>query len=123
MKRQEFIDLVQAAVDSLPEEFESRLWNLEVAVEPEPSRQELQELGLWPDGTLLGLYTGVPLTERGSSPSGNVPDVITIYQGPIERECDYDPERIREQVRETVLHEVAHYFGIDDDRLTELGRA
>ncbi len=69
------------------------------------------------------MYTGVPLTERGASLSGDVPDVITIYQGPIERECEGDEECVRREVRDTVLHELAHYFGIDDDRLDELNRS
>jgi predicted Zn-dependent protease with MMP-like domain len=118
-----FLRLVQEALDLLPEEFAERLWNLQVAVEPEPSRTDLEELGLGPCDTLLGLYRGVPLTERGGDLSASVPDLITIYQGPIERRCDGDAGCIREQVRETVLHEVAHYFGIDDDRLEELDRA
>ena len=118
MRREAFLELVQAAMDSLPEEFASRLWNLEIAVEPEPRASDLEGLG--PDDTLLGLYTGVPLTERGGDLSGGVPDVIAIYQGPIERECDGDPECVREQVAETVYHEVAHYFGISDERLDEL---
>lgn len=121
MDRSQFQYLVQEVLDSLPAEFAERLWNLEVIVEREPSRHDLEELGLGPDETLLGLYQGVPLTERGASPSGALPDVIDIYQGPIERECDGDEECIRRQVRETVLHEVAHYFGISDERLEELG--
>jgi predicted Zn-dependent protease with MMP-like domain len=118
-----FLGLVQESVDSLPQPFAERLWNLEIEVQPEPSLRDLQGLGLGPDDTLFGLYTGVPLTERGASLSGDVPDVITIYQGPIERECDGDDACIRREVRETVLHEIAHYFGIDDDRLDQLGRS
>jgi predicted Zn-dependent protease with MMP-like domain len=123
MDRESFLRLVQRAVDALPDEFADRLWNLEFAVEREPSARDLHALGLGPDDTLLGLYTGVPLTERGGSLSGEVPDVITIYQGPIERECGGDPACIREQVEETVIHEVAHYFGISDERLEELQRS
>ncbi len=118
-----FLQLVQESLDSLPETFAQRLWNLEIEVQPEPSRREIKELGLGPDDTLFGLYTGVPLTERGANLSGVVPDVITIYQGPIERECDGDEACVRREVRDTVLHEIAHYFGIDDDRLEELNRA
>lgn len=118
-----FLDLVQKSLDSLPQPFAQRLWNLEIEVQSEPSRREIKELGLGPDDTLFGLYTGVPLTERGASLSGDVPDVITIYQGPIERECEGDEECVRREVRDTVLHELAHYFGIDDDRLDELNRS
>ncbi len=122
MDQNSFLQLVQEALDLLPEEFASRLWNLEIEVQPEPSRADLEELGLGAGDTLLGLYHGVPLTERGGDLSGTVPDVIRIFQGPIERECGGASECVREQVRETVLHEVAHYFGIDDDRLEELER-
>lgn len=120
MDLETFKSYVQAALDSLPEEFGSRLWNLEVVIEREPSREDLRSVGLGADETLLGLYQGVPLTERGPSLSGSLPDLISIYQGPIERECAGDPDCIREQVRETVVHEVAHYFGISDERLVEL---
>lgn len=113
---------MQAALDGLPEEFAERLWNLEVVVEDEPSPEDLASVGLVPDDDLLGLYHGVPLTERGGERSGALPDVISIYRGPIERECSGDPRCIREEVRATVLHELAHYFGIDDARLEELGR-
>lgn len=117
------MELVERSLERLPEEFASRLWNLEIEVEREPTRAELREMGLWPDGTLLGLYRGVPLTERGVDASGSIPDVITLYRGPIERECDGDEECIARQVEATLLHELAHYFGIDDERLTELGWA
>ncbi len=122
MHTDEFVALVQAAVDDLPEEFAERLWNLQLAVEMEPSREQLEEMDLGPGDTLLGLYQGVPLPERGSSLSGDLPDIITIFQGPIERECGGDPACIRGQVERTVRHEVAHYFGISDERLEELDR-
>lgn len=122
MDDQQFFELVERAVASLPREFAEHLWNLEVVVEREPSRREMADLGMGPEETLLGLYHGVPLPERGGELSGGVPDVISIYRGPIERECDGDPECIRREVEETVRHEVAHYFGISDERLIELGR-
>ena len=112
-----FDELVADALDSLPEEFARRMENVEVVVEPEPPLEMLARL---PRGTtLLGLYHGIPLTSRGQY--GNVlPDKISIYRGPITR-IARTPERIKQQVRKTVIHEIAHHFGISDDRLHELG--
>ena len=117
MNRAEFEELVGDALDSLPEEFATRMDNVEVVVEEEPSPEELARL---PRGhTLFGHYHGIPLTGRGHYDRA-LPDKISIYKGPIER-AFRTPDAIREQVRRTVLHEIAHYFGIDDDRLHELG--
>jgi predicted Zn-dependent protease with MMP-like domain len=93
--------------------------NIAVIVEAAPSRALLETLGLWPDHTLLGLYRGVPLPERGSSYGNVLPDCITIFQRPIEALC-HTPEEIKDMVGETVIHEVGHYFGLDDARLEEL---
>jgi predicted Zn-dependent protease with MMP-like domain len=88
-------------------------------VETAPSRALLETLGLWPDHTLLGLYQGVPLPERGHGYGNVLPDRITIFQQPIEALC-HTPEAIKDVVRETVIHEVGHYCGLDDTRLEEL---
>ena len=123
---QQFEDLVGDALDGLPPFFQAQLDNLVVLVEVWPSRRTLREMGLLPRETLLGLYTGIPLTERTQGYNLVPPDTITLYQGPIENaaaeggEGDYH-ERVREEVRHTVIHEIAHHFGIDDDRLVELG--
>jgi predicted Zn-dependent protease with MMP-like domain len=112
-----FEELVADALDSLPPEIASRIENVEVVVEDEPSA-ELQA-GLAPGTFLFGLYHGIPLTNRGTY--GNaLPDKISIYRGPITRFWR-DPERIRAQIRRTVIHEVGHYFGIPEHRLHELG--
>lgn len=112
-----FDALVADALDSLPEELGKMMENVEVVVEPEPPDELIANLG--PGRTLLGLYHGIPLTQRGTY--GNVlPDKISIYEGPITR-IARTPDAIREQVRKTVVHEIAHHFGIDDDRLHELG--
>ncbi len=117
MERVEFEALVGDALDSLPKELAERMVNVDVVVEQEPPAEALARL---PRGhTLFGLYHGVPLTGRGNY-DGVLPDKISIYKGPIERRYRR-PEAIREQVRRTVLHEIAHHFGIDDDRLHELG--
>lgn len=114
-----FEELVREAMESLPERFWNRLDNVIVVVEQRPSREQLDYHGLGPNETLFGLYEGVPMTERGSY-SPPVPDKITIFQGPLQRYCATEAELIHE-VRDTVVHEVAHFFGIDDDRLHEFG--
>ena len=117
-----FAELVADALDSLPEQFLESMVNVEVTIADWPSREDLEEAGLSPrdKSSLLGLYHGVPLTHRGSAYSA-LPDRITIYQRPIERVAGEDEVEIREQVRRTVIHEIAHYYGITDERLDELG--
>jgi predicted Zn-dependent protease with MMP-like domain len=117
-----FAGLVADALDSLPGEFLEKMENVEVLIEEWPSQNDLEEVGLShrDKSRLLGLYHGVPLTHRGSFYSA-LPDRITIFQKPIERVAGRDGDRIREQVRHTVIHEIAHYYGISDERLQELG--
>jgi len=95
--------------------------NVVILLRNQPTAEERESVGLRPNQTLLGLYVGQPLTNRGFY-GETLPDRIMIYQQPIERICRSEQE-IVEQVRETVLHEVAHHFGIDDDRLDEIGIA
>ncbi|MDQ3951535.1 MAG: metallopeptidase family protein [Actinomycetota bacterium] len=114
-----FEDLVADAIDSLPLELAVRMENVEVVVEDEPPPDVAARLA--PGSTLLGLYHGVPLTQRGYY-DRMLPDKISIYRGPITR-LARTPDRIREQVRRTVIHEIAHHFGISDARLHELGWA
>jgi predicted Zn-dependent protease with MMP-like domain len=114
-----FEQLVQEALDSIPAEFHEQMENLVVLVEDEPDPSLLQKLDDGDeakDGWLLGLYQGIPLTQQHYSQT-RLPERITIYHHNIERYCDGDPERIREQVRSTVLHEVAHHFGMDHDAM------
>jgi predicted Zn-dependent protease with MMP-like domain len=108
----DFDQVVQGALDSLPRELRDRISNVEIVVEDEPP----------PGQPLLGLYQGVPLTRRGSGYTGALPDKITIYRGPLERLYGWDPDVLRAQIRHVVLHEVAHHFGISDERLVEIGR-
>ena len=115
-----FEDLVSDALDELPPDLAAQMQNVEVVVEDEPPLEYLR--GLAPGHTLLGHYHGIPLTRRGVHYDGALPDKISIYRGPITRMAR-TPERIRAQVRKTVIHEIAHHFGIDDDRLHELGWA
>jgi predicted Zn-dependent protease with MMP-like domain len=104
--------LIEDTLESLPPELRNRISNVEIVVEDEPP----------PGQPLLGLYQGVPLTRRGSNYSGALPDKITIYRGPLERLYGYDPELLSRQIRHVVLHEVAHHFGISDQRLIEIDR-
>jgi predicted Zn-dependent protease with MMP-like domain len=107
--REEFEQLVSEALDSIPEELGRRMANVAVVVEDHAPRRGL-----------LGLYVGIPLTGRDSRYAGALPDRITIYRDQICRICT-SADEVRDQVRRTVVHEVAHHFGIDDDRLRELG--
>jgi predicted Zn-dependent protease with MMP-like domain len=117
-----FADLVAEALETLPDEFKERLENVQVDVEEWPRRTELLDAGLaeWDRHGLLGLYHGVPLTSRNTEYMAP-PDQITIYQRPIEAAAGPDEDAIAAQVRRTVIHEIAHYYGIDDERLGELG--
>ncbi|MFH1647852.1 MAG: metallopeptidase family protein [Chloroflexota bacterium] len=121
MDSQKFERLVARAIESLPEEFLERLENVDVVVADRPTRAQLGVLGGKRGETLLGLYEGVPLTERTYNYGLVAPDKITIFQEPIEDMCRSDAEII-EEVRKVVQHEIAHHFGISDDRLRQLGR-
>ena len=123
MDRIHFRQLVREAVASLPPELLQRVQNVEIVIERRPTARDRKVAGIPPGHTLLGLYHGVPLTARGENYNLVLPDRISIYQEPIEDLSGDDDDRIREEVRKTVLHEIGHYFGIDDDRLHELGMA
>ena len=118
MNRERFEQLVARAVKSLPEEFLSLLDNVDVVVEENPNRRQLRTAGLGRDETLLGLYEGVPRTERHDY--GLVaPDKITIFQGPLEAMCRGEAD-LTAEIQRVVRHEIAHHFGISDERLEEL---
>src|SRR6478609_4001072 len=108
----EFELLVEEAIESLPDDLRAFMSNVAVVVDEEPP----------PGLPLLGLYQGVPLTQRTSGYAGVAPDKITIYRGPLERRAAGDSERLRAEVRRVVVHEIAHHFGISDERLVELDR-
>ena len=113
----DFDALVQEALDALPADLRDRIANVEIAIEDEPP----------PGKNYLGLYQGIPLTRRGagySAPlySGTLPDKITVYRGPLERYYGADPARLADEVRHVVWHELAHHFGISDERLVEIDR-
>ena len=117
----QFEELVDEALASLPAIFQEKIDNVVFLVKRWPTRDDLRRAGVPAGQTLLGLYSGIPLTRRTSGYNLVAPDTITLYQGPIEAAAGGEVAQIREQVRHTVIHEVAHYFGISDDRLRELG--
>jgi predicted Zn-dependent protease with MMP-like domain len=110
--RGDFETLVQRAVDALPAHLRELMSNVEIVIEDEPP----------PGEHLLGLYRGIPLTARDRGYVLVLPDKITIYRGPLERLCANDLERLESEVKRTVLHEIAHHFGISDERLIEIDR-
>jgi predicted Zn-dependent protease with MMP-like domain len=114
----DFYELVERALEGLPPELSALLDNVAIVVEdwPEYSTPLVSDDA---EDTLYGLYEGVPLTERGAGYYAVLPDKITIFRGPLER--DFSREELEEQIQITVVHEVAHHFGIDEERLEELG--
>lgn len=117
MDRQRFEALVEEALDGLPEFFQEKLQNLAVIVEDAPPPDVVEEFN---DDRILGLYQGIPLPERSVWDDYPYPDVISIYQRNIEDATTSD-EEIVEEVRLTVMHEIGHYFGMDEDDLYKLG--
>lgn len=119
MKAQEFEKLVEEALRRIPRKFRRKMENIAVIIEDEPSKETLRQMGIRRGETLLGLYQGVPFGERGHALSGAMPDTITIFQKPIEGAARSREELIT-IVRDTVVHEIAHYFGFTDEEIEEL---
>jgi predicted Zn-dependent protease with MMP-like domain len=121
LTRGEFEAVVRRAVGELPAFFQEHLENVAVVVEWRPSPSLLREMGMDPrEDTLFGLYQGMPLTERSVDDLGGLPDKISIYMEPLLEACSSMRE-LREEIQTTVVHEFAHYFGIEEDRLEDLG--
>lgn len=117
-----FEQLVEEALEDIPAALWEAIDNVAIAVADWPTRDQQEEIEIPPGNLLLGLYEGVPLTERTSGYGLAPPDVITIFRRPILHICrPGDEAGVRDQVRRTVLHEIAHHFGISDERLVELG--
>lgn len=121
MRKSDFEELVRQAVEEIPEEFLAMMHNVDVQVRRWPLKRQQKAAKLEIDETLLGLYEGIPLTDRVAY-NMVLPDIITIFQGPIEELCATARE-IKAQVRETVIHEVAHHLGITDVELEAWGIA
>ena len=120
LSRKKFEEIVAEALDELPEEIGEALSNIYVVVEQWPSEETIREMNMRSRHELLALYEGIPLTERNTDYGAVLPDKITIFQGPIQAMCSSLPELI-DEIRIAVVHEVAHHFGIEDERLNELG--
>jgi predicted Zn-dependent protease with MMP-like domain len=120
MTRERFTRLVEEALRDIPRSFRDEMKNVAVVVEDEPSREILEDMDMDPEeDSLLGLYQGTPLPERGWSYGNALPDRISIYQFPIEESCE-DDEEIRTCVAETVIHEFGHYFGMSEEEIEEI---
>jgi len=115
MDRKAFETLVERSLKRLPKKFLGELENIAIEVEDEPPQEVLDDMGI-EEGALYGLYQGVPLTEREWNFGNVLPDRIVIYEGPIERDARNDDE-VEEIVLDTVMHEIGHYFGFDDETL------
>lgn len=121
MNLRAFERLVTEALDELPKNIQEMLDNVDVIARHFPTREQLADNGMSRKSDLLGLYEGVPLTERSSSYGMVLPDRITLFRGPIEAVCA-SAEEMAEQVRITVKHELAHHFGTSDEQLEQMGR-
>ncbi len=119
MTRSEFDELVISALRGLPRSIKKKMKNVDVVVEERASRELLDEMELRSPFELLGLYQGIPLDQRGFYYGNVLPDKITLFQVPIESLCT-TREEMEEKIREVVVHEVGHYFGLSDKRLREL---
>ncbi len=118
----EFDMIVKKAIDRIPEEIRRYLDNLIISVRRRPSREMMREMGMKMENDLFGVFQGVPLTERSITNPPLFPDTILIFQEPLERFCT-GIEELEEQIEITLVHEVAHFVGMDEERLTELGYA
>ena len=119
MERSAFERLVAEALASIPRRFKKAMQNIAIVVEDEPGEELLREMDVEPPDTLLGLYQGTPLTERGWGYGNTLPDRVLIFQGPHERDAD-DEEDLVASIAETLIHEIGHYFGMSEDEIQEI---
>ena len=120
MTRERFERLVVEALTLIPSRFRREIRNLAVVVEDEPTPALLAEMEIVPPDTLYGLYHGVPLTERPWGEGNTLPDQISIYQRPLEKDFGDDEDELRAQIGETLIHEVGHYFGLSEEEIEEI---
>ncbi len=120
MDRNRFEELVRQGIDAIPKKFLEKLDNVDIVIEDEPTEAQIKKLKLGINSKLFGLYEGIPQTKRGYY-SGVLPDKITIFQKPIE-EVALNDEHIKEMVKNTVWHEIAHHFGMDEERVRKAER-
>lgn len=119
MERAEFERLVAEALSDIPTRFRHAMQNIAIVVEDEPARELLREMGITPPDTLFGLYQGTPLPERAWDYGNRLPDRILLFQGPHERDAE-DYEDLIVSIAETLIHEIGHYFGLNEDEIQEI---
>ena len=119
MKREQFERLVVEAVTLIPKRFRREMKNLALVVEEEPSAELLDEMEIEPPDSLYGLYEGTPLPERQWADGNRLPDRVTVFQRPIEEDCD-DEDDVRAVIGETLIHEIGHYFGLSEEEIEEI---
>jgi predicted Zn-dependent protease with MMP-like domain len=119
MTRAAFERLVVEAITLIPKRFRRQIKNVALVVEDEPSLALLEEMEIEPPDSLYGLYQGTPLTERGATFGNTLPDRITLFQKPIEEDCE-DEDEVRAVIGETLIHEVGHYFGLSEEEIEEI---
>ncbi|MFZ5875828.1 MAG: metallopeptidase family protein [Nitrospirota bacterium] len=120
MTREEFTRLVSTALERIPDEFRMAMQNVQVVVEDWPDPSLMEEVTGDPDDVLYGLYAGTPLPDRTADYGNTTPDVITLYQGPLEEDFP-DREELLYEIEVTLVHEIAHYFGFDEDTVERYG--
>jgi predicted Zn-dependent protease with MMP-like domain len=120
MTREYFRELVEEAIDTIPRKFAREVRNLAIVIEDEPSAELLGEMGMEPDDSLLGLYQGTPMNERGWGYGNQLPDRITLFQDVIEDDCEGDEDEIIVAIGETLIHELGHYFGMSEEQIMEI---
>ena len=120
MTREEFRELVEEAIDTIPLKFARQVRNLAIVIEDEPSEELLDEMDIDEDGTLLGLYQGTPLNERGWGYGNTLPDRITLFQEAIEIDAGDDEDEIVVAIGETLIHELGHYFGMSEEQIMDI---
>ena len=120
MTREHFKSLVEEAIDTIPRRFAREVRNVAIVIEDRPSADLLREMEIEPPDTVLGLYQGVPLTERQWSYGNTLPDRITLYQRTIEDECGEDEDEVVVAIGETLIHELGHYFGLSEDEIMDI---
>ena len=116
MNREAFRALVDEALADIPPKFREALTNIAIVIEDEPSADVLEDIGIEPPDTLLGLYQGTPLTERQWAHGNTLPDKITLFQGPIE-DASEDEDDVVVAIGETLIHEIGHYFGLSEEEI------
>ena len=119
MTRQEFLGLVDKALETIQQRFRDALSNIAIVVEDEPSAEAIEETGIEPPDTLLGLYQGTPLAERQWAHGNVLPDKVTLFQSPIE-DASEDGDDVIVAIGETLIHEIGHYFGLSEEEIEEI---